>query len=287
MPIYPSLSVWGQVSDTRAEDYDPSSIIFSYIDTGNLSQSYMSDTGLIRVDMDTVSGSMIANTEPLEDAKLSDAPPPASTVKMYTVVEYDDIMKIATKHNVDYEVILWMNDIALSDTLKVGQQIRIPALSGVIHTLLSGETISGIAKMYGVSSESIMTANSITDPTRIRDGRKLLVPGATRPTPPPPAPKPKVEPKAVATTKTPASTPAPQVSAPAEQPVSVEVNQSQPSEAIVSAAAAANLKDRYLIKNTGNGRGFVPGNCTWFVAQNKTVTWRGNANQWMKNAKAQ
>jgi surface antigen len=46
------------------------------------------------------------------------------------------------------------------------------------------------------------------------------------------------------------------------------------------------LKSRYLVKYTGLSRGFAWGNCTWYVAQNKTVTWRGNANQWLKNAKA-
>ncbi|PZM83604.1 hypothetical protein DLH72_03605, partial [Candidatus Gracilibacteria bacterium] len=31
---------------------------------------------------------------------------------------------------------------------------------------------------------------------------------------------------------------------------------------------------------------FAWGNCTWYVAQYKNVTWGGNANQWMRNAKA-
>jgi surface antigen len=26
------------------------------------------------------------------------------------------------------------------------------------------------------------------------------------------------------------------------------------------------------------------GNCTWYVASYKNVNWRGNANQWLKNA---
>lgn len=28
----------------------------------------------------------------------------------------------------------------------------------------------------------------------------------------------------------------------------------------------------------------VWGNCTWYVASYKNVNWRGNANQWMRNA---
>jgi len=30
----------------------------------------------------------------------------------------------------------------------------------------------------------------------------------------------------------------------------------------------------------------APGNCTWYVASYKNVNWRGNANQWMRNAAA-
>jgi surface antigen len=50
---------------------------------------------------------------------------------------------------------------------------------------------------------------------------------------------------------------------------------------------ASGLKSSYTIAYTGKGRGFVGGNCTWYVAQNKSVTWRGNAAAWMKNARAQ
>ncbi|HRI35749.1 MAG TPA: CHAP domain-containing protein [bacterium] len=41
------------------------------------------------------------------------------------------------------------------------------------------------------------------------------------------------------------------------------------------------------MKYTGKSRGFVWGNCTYFVAMNKTVTWRGNAKEWLRNAAKQ
>lgn len=48
----------------------------------------------------------------------------------------------------------------------------------------------------------------------------------------------------------------------------------------------SSIKSRYAVKNTGSTRGFAWGNCTAYVAMNKTVTWRGNAKQWMSNARA-
>ena len=43
----------------------------------------------------------------------------------------------------------------------------------------------------------------------------------------------------------------------------------------------------YRIKDRGHNPRFSWWNCTAFVAQNKNVTWRWNANQWIRNAKAQ
>jgi surface antigen len=45
-------------------------------------------------------------------------------------------------------------------------------------------------------------------------------------------------------------------------------------------------KDSYLVRYNGNSKGFVWGNCTYYVATHKNVTWRGNANQWLRNAAA-
>lgn len=47
-----------------------------------------------------------------------------------------------------------------------------------------------------------------------------------------------------------------------------------------------NTKGSYLVKYNGNAKGFAWGNCTYYVALNKKVTWRGNANQWLRNAAA-
>jgi surface antigen len=43
----------------------------------------------------------------------------------------------------------------------------------------------------------------------------------------------------------------------------------------------------YRIQDHGYNPRFSRWNCTAYVAQNKSVTWRWNANQWIRNAKAQ
>jgi lipoprotein NlpD len=44
------------------------------------------------------------------------------------------------------------------------------------HVLAKGETVYSLAKMYKVSVDSILQANGIADPTKIRVGQRLLIP---------------------------------------------------------------------------------------------------------------
>ncbi len=48
--------------------------------------------------------------------------------------------------------------------------------SGYKHTVEAGQTISAIADAYGVSVRSIIKANKISDPSKIRVGQVLLIP---------------------------------------------------------------------------------------------------------------
>lgn len=48
--------------------------------------------------------------------------------------------------------------------------------SGYNHVVEAGQTLSAIAQAYKVSVKSIMQANKITDPTKIRIGQQLFIP---------------------------------------------------------------------------------------------------------------
>jgi nucleoid-associated protein YgaU len=57
----------------------------------------------------------------------------------------------------------------------------------VYHVIRPGQTLSGIAAMYGVSTYAIARANGIWNPNWIYAGQMLVIP---RPAPLPPAPPP-------------------------------------------------------------------------------------------------
>ncbi|MCK4535582.1 MAG: peptidoglycan DD-metalloendopeptidase family protein [Desulfuromonadales bacterium] len=55
------------------------------------------------------------------------------------------------------------------------------APTGVYHTVQPGQTLYRIAKTYQIPEAELARANRITDPTRLKVGQKLYVPGVTQP----------------------------------------------------------------------------------------------------------
>jgi len=50
----------------------------------------------------------------------------------------------------------------------------------VYHTVQKGQTLWRICKAYGVSMQDVAELNNITDPSQIRTGNRLFIPGADR-----------------------------------------------------------------------------------------------------------
>lgn len=57
--------------------------------------------------------------------------------------------------------------------------------TGLIHVVEPGETLSEIAKAYGVSLDELMVENGITDADAIYEGQELLLPSTAQPQPTP------------------------------------------------------------------------------------------------------
>ncbi len=48
--------------------------------------------------------------------------------------------------------------------------------SGVVHKVAKGETLSGIARGYGVTQAALVKINNISDPNAIQIGQELVIP---------------------------------------------------------------------------------------------------------------
>jgi LysM repeat protein len=127
------------------------------------------------------------------------APEPTS----YTVVKGDSLWSIAKKNGLTVKDLTAANKLRSDATLQLGQKLIIPAkavptsaapaatasaaptaaapasssTSSFTHTVKAGETLGGIAKKYQTKVGEIATANNIADPTKIRVGQTLKIPG--------------------------------------------------------------------------------------------------------------
>jgi len=126
-----------------------------------------------------------------------------STAKKHTVVKGDTLSGIAKKYAVTLAAILSANNLKVTNVIYPGQKLVVPAkaasttppaqtpvvvtpkptTSAKSHLIKSGDTLSAIAKKYGVTLTALVSANKIKLTTIIYPGQKLVIPGATT-TPP-------------------------------------------------------------------------------------------------------
>jgi murein DD-endopeptidase MepM/ murein hydrolase activator NlpD len=95
----------------------------------------------------------------------------------YTVVRGDIIGEIAKTFGLYEDTIISVNNIKNTRLLQIGQNLKIPNQDGILHKVVSGETLAGIAQKYNVDGRAIQTANELFSET-INAGSVLFIPGA-------------------------------------------------------------------------------------------------------------
>lgn len=115
-------------------------------------------------------------------------PEKATTAKAKThvVARGESISAIAKRNGVTVQDILKANNIAAKDAAKIrpGKRLTIPAATGSAkgtvrsHTVSRGESLSTIAKRYGVTVQELLKANKLTSKQadKIHAGQELTIP---------------------------------------------------------------------------------------------------------------
>ncbi len=122
------------------------------------------------------------------------APAPAPTESEYVVVKGDYMAKIAKENGVTLKALEEANSGVQPTRLKVGQKLVIPAGASTtganaagetanglaangdeIYVIKSGDSLTKIARHYGVTVKAIMAENNLTT-ARINVGKKLEIP---------------------------------------------------------------------------------------------------------------
>ncbi len=255
LPIYPSFASFVN-SDTEfyRGDIDESTIISSYFSQ----ETTLWDGDVFIQSKDSY---LFVNAALDEDNRDVSA---TKEIIEYEVKGGDSVALIAGKFNITRDSIYWANDFASSHVIQPGDIIKVPPVSGLIHTVVSGETVGGLAQKYDIDSEDIMRQNLLLSANDLKIGDTIIIPWAKKE-----VPKPVVVPKKTyaATTSTTTN------------------NNSGYSFAAKAQSEYVNTSGQYNLVWRQPYSG-VWGNCTWYVASYKNVNWRWNANQWMRNAAA-
>ncbi len=98
----------------------------------------------------------------------------------------DTLSSIAASYGVSMEQIAHTNGISNPDRIFAGQVLTISGSAAVpvaaasrTHTVAPGESLSEIARDYGVTLSAMVTANDLANPNFIYIGQQLTVPGGT------------------------------------------------------------------------------------------------------------
>lgn len=109
---------------------------------------------------------------------------PRDQVIEYTIESGDTLGSVAEKFGVSVDSVKWANDLR-SDTLTVGQSLKIPPVTGVVHKVREGETIYSIAKRYKTDAQQIVNFPfndfSDLDTFALNIGQTLVVPDGVMP----------------------------------------------------------------------------------------------------------
>lgn len=109
---------------------------------------------------------------------------PRDQVITYAVAQGDTLSKIGEKFGVSVDSIKWLNDLK-KDSLSIGQELKIPPVTGIVHKVKEGETVYSIAKKYKTEAQKIVNFpfNDFTDldTFALASGQQLVVPDGVMP----------------------------------------------------------------------------------------------------------
>ncbi|HEY71933.1 MAG: hypothetical protein DRJ03_07065 [Chloroflexi bacterium] len=125
----------------------------------------------------------------------------STTSGVHVVQRGENLFRIALRYGMTAQALAAANGIANVNHVYVGQRLVIPTggsaplpvqptPSGQTYTVRRGDTLSGIALRYGVSTWALAQANGIRNPSFIYVGQVLRIPGGGSPAPQPPSPAP-------------------------------------------------------------------------------------------------
>jgi len=114
---------------------------------------------------------------PMKEAVQREQTPTLKT-QTYTLAKGDMLSTVAGRFNVTLGTLISFNNIKNVRRVGLGTTLVIPNADGVLYTVVTGDSLSGIARTNKVAYERILEANQIANPV-VTPGQKIFLPGAT------------------------------------------------------------------------------------------------------------
>jgi len=102
---------------------------------------------------------------------------PSLHVNIYHAKNGDNLWSIAKKNDLDFYTLLSINRLDKANRISIGQKVKIPNQRGLLYTVNKGDTLEDIALEKGVSIRKIIRVNRILNPSEIKPGTDLFIPG--------------------------------------------------------------------------------------------------------------
>jgi murein DD-endopeptidase MepM/ murein hydrolase activator NlpD len=103
----------------------------------------------------------------------------------YTVKSGDTLSSIGTSFKITADALIYANSLDEDAVLRVGQELSIPPVDGIVHTVKRGDTVASLAKKFAVPEQSIIEFNYLFEPFVLKAGDSIVIPDAKIPPPPP------------------------------------------------------------------------------------------------------
>ncbi len=146
---------------------------FQYSDLGNINGINTT------VDLDYfTNGIFLSDTSQI--VKPDNPPPTPSDTESIIIKRGDTLSQLAIEYGTTVERLVELNNISNPNLIFAGNTLLVPINDGkkqsITYKVKKGDTLSGIAKRYGVSVQELVNVNNIKNPNLIYVGQILIIP---------------------------------------------------------------------------------------------------------------
>ncbi|MDD5547939.1 MAG: M23 family metallopeptidase [Candidatus Pacebacteria bacterium] len=146
---------------------------------GTLSNDSPIDSSLGRISEDEAVKTAVADGAYLmnDNDTLSTVLPTREGLMIYKVQRGDTVSRVAANFGITVNTILWANKNISKGALKLGQELTLLPVSGVLHQVQPEDTLNSIANLYSVAASKIIGANEGLSAFGPEPGETIVIPG--------------------------------------------------------------------------------------------------------------